>query len=206
MRDREIIIRIKLPETPRRRWLLGVLLAAIGISAAAYAGLPFPLSANAPAKASDVQSDLNYLMPVTALVSTKGMTNGLVTLPLSSSPTLLSGFQVSVTPPTGGNGNGVFVVSLSGMCAAPANGAISIAIEDTVSSAVSGNVNNNAGNSGNSISALSGYSNCTMTWIETVKDAANKTHTFALYYSDSSSSTTAGSFLGDFTATWHPQP
>lgn len=42
MREREIVIRIKLPESPRKRWLLGGIVAILGLSAVAYAAFPTP--------------------------------------------------------------------------------------------------------------------------------------------------------------------
>jgi hypothetical protein len=60
MREKEIIIRLRFPPAPRKRWLVGGVAALICVSASVYAALS-TFTAGQPLKAADLNANFNQL-------------------------------------------------------------------------------------------------------------------------------------------------
>jgi hypothetical protein len=84
MREHEIVIRIKLPESLRKRWLVAGITALVGLSAGAYAAsLPHTFSPNTPIRAQDITDNFNAV----ATVSANGLSYSLNATYCGSAPT-----------------------------------------------------------------------------------------------------------------------
>src|SRR5262245_24160071 len=63
MRDsmREIVIRLRLPQRPRARWLLGAIAFTIGVGAIVYAAVPNVFSTGEPLSAAKLNANFTSL-------------------------------------------------------------------------------------------------------------------------------------------------
>ena len=61
MREKEIVIRLHLPQSPRARWLLGGVLAAVCLSTIVYAAVPNVFNAGDPLSATKVNANFSNL-------------------------------------------------------------------------------------------------------------------------------------------------
>lgn len=61
MRNHEIVIQLRLPAAPRRRWLLGLSAGVLGLSALAYATVPNTFNAGDPLSSSKVNANFTQL-------------------------------------------------------------------------------------------------------------------------------------------------
>jgi len=197
MSEREIVIRLRIPEKPRKRWLVLGALAIVCFSAIAYAGLTVFKSGDS--LSSQVMNDnFTYMMPVVAPRTVLSPLN----VAASTTPMTVTGagHQVTIMP---SGGKGVFVVQLSGQWAVSAAGVAAIQLVDVTTTKTSGTLGNSGGSAGNSTATLSGsYSTCALTWIEPVAESTAQPHTFGIQIS----STVASNIYGDLTVMWFPQP
>src|SRR5262245_1922479 len=65
MRMREIVIRLRLPASPRKRWLLAGIGAVVCSSAIVYATVPNVFTAGSPLSAAQVNANFNALVDTT---------------------------------------------------------------------------------------------------------------------------------------------
>jgi hypothetical protein len=124
MREREIIIRFRLPRSPRARWLIGGATALLLTGALVYAAVPNMFNAGDPLSATKIMGNFNYLdNRITSLASaTEFVVSG--SLPSGAAAINPTGTGLAAhstfTPPA----NGSVVVNWSlliGLNAAPAS-------------------------------------------------------------------------------------
>ncbi len=61
MRQHEIVIRLRLPDSPQKRWLLAGIVTMVGVGAIAYAAVPNSFSPNTPISSKSVNDNFTYL-------------------------------------------------------------------------------------------------------------------------------------------------
>jgi hypothetical protein len=115
MREREVTIHLRLPGSPRKRWLLGGIVASVGLGAIAYATVPNVFNAGDPLSATKVNANFTSLdtrvtkleQPAYKVVSNSGQ----VAVPVS--PGNANILTASFTP----TGSGIVQVSATGQAA-----------------------------------------------------------------------------------------
>jgi len=168
MPEHEIVIRLRIPKRPHKRWLFLGVLAIVCFSAVAYAGLTVFRSGDSLSSQA-MNDNFTYLMPV---IAPRTVLN--LAMPTSTTLMTVTGAanQVTITP---SGGKGVFIVQLSGQCATTAPGIVSYQLVDVTTTKTSGSLGNSPSSPGNSTTIDNhngvSFATCTLMWIESVAES-----------------------------------